>query len=269
MPLTSGRPQEYILVNSGDEPLPVTACGLTITIPPVDQTVPLKDGKPTGRYRFNSAVGRDGKRLPGTVAIRDQFEDRDGAHFRTFDALEWCSMVEQNHKVLFDNGYDQTMDPDQVPAIQERGRKLWDAALLKRDENIVRHAREQASYWKERGRPQPPSTQDEAVKAAIARLNKRRAEGRYGDTNPISVEELDAALGLSPKKVDPLASPAAVPAGVGSMSDLDMAAISLFEAIREHKLRLTNDEQAGLIERNPEVMAKVQAKVEAAEATPA
>jgi hypothetical protein len=50
------------------------------------------------------------------------------------------------------------------------------------------------------------------------------------------------------------------------VSDLDAAANALFRAVKDNNLRLKNDEIAGLISRDPDVMAQVQAKVEAAEA---
>lgn len=262
MPLTSGKPQEYILVWSGDEPLPLVCLGESITLPPVNVVAVAGQGL----YRYSSAVDRSGRPLPGTVAISDRFVQKDGTATRTFNAFEWCQMLEQNQKALFQNGFDITVNPDEVAAIQEKGVKLYDQAMLKRDESIVQHALGQASYWKDKGKPQPPSTQDDAVKAAIARLNKRRAEGRYGDTNPIAIEDMQAALGLAPKTAAP--APAAPQAPAGS-SDLDLAAEALFTGAREAKLRLKDAEIEGLIKRDPKIMEQVQQRVEAAEATAA
>lgn len=265
MPLSFEKPQEYILVWSGDAPETITAEGAPITLPPVGVVaVPGKGSI----YRYPSAKDRAGKPIPGTVAIHDEFVSLGGANQRVFNAYDWCKMVETNQKGRFQTGFDITTDPDEVAAIQAKGRAQYDTALLKRDEQIIQHALSQASYWKSIGKPQPPSSQDEAVAAAVARMKKRKAEGRH--TAPAtSIEEMQEALGLAPKAAAVATGAVPAPAVPVGPNDQDLAAISLMEAVREHKLRLTNDQIQGLVERNPAVMAQVLAKVEEAESTPA
>ncbi len=265
--LTQGRQKLYIAVWSGDEPLTVSAQGQPICIPPIHEVAVA--GVKGSRYRFPAAVGKDGRPLPGTVAIHDVYIVKDEATVKQFDAEEWCRTVEENQNDLFKTGFDTTTDPDSVAVIQEQGRIQFEDMQFRRDELIVEHARQQAEHWRKQGKQRPQSTADDAVRAAMGRLNERRKAGKLGSSiNPISMDEMDQALGLAPGTTGAATGAVATsaPAPARAVTDLDAAASALMRAVREGNIRLKNEEIQGLIDRDPALMEQVQKKVEAAEA---
>ena len=132
--LSAGKPQEYILVWSGDEPKQINSIGELVFVPGINE---VSQGK--GQYRYPAAV-INGRPLPGTVAIHDIFSSINGEVRKVFDALSFCQMLEVNQKALFDMGFDIVLRPEEVAEAQEKGREKWERAEFVHLEEIVRHA---------------------------------------------------------------------------------------------------------------------------------
>lgn len=208
-----------IVVWSGDERITVEAMGTVVVVPCADE---VAEPGPGGVFRYPSARGRDGKPLPGTVLLREARKRQDdGSMLAVFDPDEWSKMLASNRPELFASGFGITDDPDNVASMQAAQRPAWEAMDERRCEGVIRAEIErQTNYARYHpGEPIPAGTNQEQVRAAIARLEKRKAQ--RGHEAAVSRTDLIAALGGAEKAVDvgveiePQEPPATVKRGPG------------------------------------------------------
>lgn len=258
------REQAYILVWPGDKPERIPGWGgESVLMPPCNEVAVAYNEKDkttwNSPYRFDSARGRDGQFIPGTVVLKDVIvpNPATGGLDVLLNAREWCEGVEQNNKALFDRGFTIVMDPDQVEDAMKDGRPKWELAQERAWEDTIREElARQKKFEEKHGQPAPASSSDGAVKEAIAGLAALRARKAQ---NATSKADLIAALGgpqaEAPKKHVLEIKP--------SEDDLFMVARELKKAAEAHGIYLKNEELKGLLEADPGVMEAISQKLEA------
>lgn len=249
------KPDEFILCWAGDDCALPKYGGEIVVVPPKDE-IAVAD---KGPYRYGSAVGPDGRPLPGTVLLRSRTESgNDGGTVVVFDAEDWCKGLMSVNKPLFDRGLDIVREAKEVVAAQAEGRKKWKKARKAEWLQTVRDELERQSYWKTKGIPAPESSDAEMVREALAGLKTMEQEEHA------RISEADLLAALSPGGAAPAAKPipVAVPAPmVEADADLEAAARALYEKAKALNVSLTHKQKDGLWERDLTVMAEVEAKL--------
>lgn len=248
------RPRTVILAWPGDAPIFPRYGGEDIAIPPV--TTVATEGRSI--YRYGPAVDKQGKALAGTVLLKDVFrtDPSTASVVKAFDAEGWVKGLMSVNQKLFERGLCVVMDPDDVPAALEEGRKRWYKSKLAEWDNEVRT--EDARRQKYRSQGQAPPPLDDKGEASLQnailqlRLNVERAGSAISDA------ELRTALGGA--AVVPTA-PAAAPAPVPVVNDLAEAADELFRLCEQHDVKLLKEELTGLLKRDPHTMTIVEEKL--------
>jgi hypothetical protein len=186
------RLQEFILVWPGDENLQVGFNGDVFIVPPHDVVAEPGPGSP---YRNPAAKDRDGRPIPGTIALHDIIQSTGPGgrgHRKALDAAEACAFMEDSRDDLFHRGFSIVMDPDDVPAAMAEGRPKYDAAQVDRARQILYDELERRKKWDAKGIPPPPSSSDHLVRWAKAHLD---SHARKSQQEQISDTELRKALG--------------------------------------------------------------------------
>lgn len=185
------RPKEYILAWPGDEPHMQVCWDSRVTFIP-GRSATAEQGK--GRWRWPAARTPEGKAIPGTVVIRDEYEHDPltGTVKKIFDALDYCRGLSTQTPVMM-RGLIIMDDVAKLPGLWPEARRLWEEAQDRDADNIVREEMDRINLWKLRGQPAPPPDQARAelITRAMDHLNRRR-EALKGKS--FDVKELEAAL---------------------------------------------------------------------------
>jgi len=259
------KPQEYILVWAGLDRSKVQYSGEVVNIPARDEVAdPDEQGS---IFRFGSAQDKAGNSIPGTIVLVDikHIDNETGGEVLSFDAKEFAKGIYSNgpnHR-LFDQGLEIVDSVEDVAKAKAENHPKWIKSKVFNAENTVREELDRLAYWEKRGQPAPVSSSSDAVRDAIAFL----AEYRKSSKDVFSKAQLHEALGVSetPKPVY-LQHKAVVQdddASVDLEAMLEKASRKLYALADEHGVELKKDELKGLLDHDANIMASVQAKIEA------
>jgi hypothetical protein len=263
MPLASifERANKVIAVWPGEDEAAPIYDGTQVVIPPRTEVAQLG-----GRYRFPAAKDAQGRPIPGTVILQDEFTSDPvlGSTVTSFDARGWAKGILSINPGLIERGLDFVESPEDVPAAMERGIPKWTKARIAQWRDMVnREAARRANAAAHGHAAEPLSEKDESELArAIRGLREDTASRRSGITDA----DLLIATGgtLAPSKPTTATAAATADAPPPPADDFGEAATAMYRLAKEHKVKLATEEVEGLMARDSAVMTAVASKLEAA-----
>lgn len=256
---------KVILVWPGDDRIQPCYGGFHVMVParhesaaPESKDDPRTKGSP---FRFPSAIGKDGKPIPGTVLVENQLVQTPTGGWRPeFDVKDWIEGLMSVGREMFARGLTIVESVDEIEPAMRAGRVKWEAKQEEHWHRVLTAEHERREGFKRAGKRVPPAQNEAAIQAAIRGLQQLE---QSRSTPLVSDDDIAAALKLTTPPSPRALSAVEAPPAPKVDEALDVAE-ALLGMCHEHNVRLTNAETMGLFRKDKAAIAAVEKKLAAA-----
>lgn len=276
-----GKPTNYIFVWPGDDRVKARWAGDDLLIPSRNEVARATDANgrpiPGSPFRFNCALDREGRQIPGTLVLQDAWtnDPSSGARVKSFDAEGFSNGLWQNNMPLRDRGFAIVTEIDDIPRAMEIGRPKWESFRIKEAERTIADEIRRRKLDEAAGVPYQEGSDAKSVKEAYAFLQTVTRAARV----EVSTNDLLRALGGPGVAPPPVPEPStALPPQIPTpapmrpvyeISEGQYLAQALFEQLEEYGIQPNKAELAGLLKGDQETMKGLVTKLEAKKAAEA
>jgi hypothetical protein len=253
----------YILCWPGDDETTARWAGENLLLPSRNEVARATDanGQPIkgSRFRFNGAVARDGRQLPGTLVLQDRFtvESSTGGRVKAFDAQGFVNGI-WNNLPLRARGFRVVKTVDDVEKAMAEGRPQWEKQRIAAAEQTIRDEVTRRKLDEAAGIPYRESSDAQTVKEAHQFLMTVRREQKES----IPTGDLMEALTGGPVPPQPPPVAQAEKPVVPELSDALIMGQALFNRAAELNVNLTKAELSGLLKGDESVLDSVSRRLE-------
>lgn len=251
------RVTSQILVWAGDEPLTIAYNGDEIRIPAREE---VAQKGPRSPYRWESAITKGGRYVPGTVSLTDLFKNTEsGGYEKVFDVNLLCEYLDRDRQDLFARGFAIVSDVEDVtPLMREQLIPAWESSQDERARQIVATELERRKRLEAKGNPITPGSSEHHVLWAFKHMAKRQAANQP----MLSTDDLFAVASGSytPKAGHEAAAPV-VPATAAGQYRAPDDPMALYAEAQAVSMKLTKPELDGLLSNDDDTKQTIMEKL--------